>query len=306
MEYNLQGILRFLGLYVLIHPFLFIVGIFDFIIGLIIPYKYEDSQLPDKNSTLTYQVDKSDPKSAYRSSTTNELIRIQDKNLNLYKRLAEAVTNYKETLTMGVREIVSIDDEVQPNGKVFKKYNLANSYTWSSLNDFYERINNLSNGLLHIGLKSDQNVVLFAETRPEWIMSAFSCFRIKATVVTLYSTLGVDALSYGINQTNAPFLFTSGEQLPKLQKIIKKIPDISHIVVFDDKLTEKNLSEFKKSCQNSIQVYLISEVEKIGQESEQITNYKQPNLNDLAIIMYTSGSTGNIKNIKITFKLKKI
>jgi long-subunit acyl-CoA synthetase (AMP-forming) len=76
--------------------------------------------------------------------------------------------------------------------------------------------------------------------------------------------------------------------------------------VFDDKLTEKNLSEFKKSCQNSIQVYLISEVEKIGQESEQITNYKQPNLNDLAIIMYTSGSTGNIKNIKITFKLKKI
>jgi long-chain acyl-CoA synthetase len=286
-----QVIRRWLVKYLVIYPFLSFIGIFDFFIGLLLPYKYEDNALPDKKAVLSRQVDPSDPSSGFRSSLYSDLIRTETKETSLYSKLAESVKVHHSWKTMGVREILSIDDEVQPNGKVFKKYNLG-QYNYSTYEQIFERINNFSNGLLNIGLKSNDNVVLFAETRPEWIIAAFGCFRIKVPIVTLYATLGVDALAYGINQTSAPYVFTSGEQLPKLAKILKSISNITNVIVFDDKFTENNLCDFKLKCPGSIKVFTMHEVETIGKESKQIDNYDRPNKDDLAIIMYTSGSTG--------------
>lgn len=295
-----QLVRRFCYKYFIIYPFLYLVGFLDLIIGLILPYKYEDNKLPDKNAVLSKLVDETDPKSPYRSTLFNDLIKVENKNANLFEELTKCVKLYHDTLTMGVRELLSIDDEVQPNGKVFKKFSLG-SYKWSTLEQVYERINSISNGLLTIGLKSNQNVVLFAETRPEWMISAFSCFRIKAPVVTLYSTLGIDALAFGINQTEASFVITSGEQLPKIEKILSKIPSLTNLIVFSDKFTDKNVQNFKSklSVNNSkLNVYTLDELEKIGKEATLNEKYERPCKDDLAIIMYTSGSTGK-KNLKL-------
>jgi long-chain acyl-CoA synthetase len=176
MEINKKKVGRFMALYFVIYPFLFVVGIIDFIIGLFLPYKYEDDSLPDKNAVLSELTDKSDSKSAYRSTLSHDLLKVDDPNANIYDEFASNYKKFVDVKTLGVREVISIDDEVQPNGKVFKKFSLGD-YKWTSYEEVYERINNISNGLLKIGLKSDQNVVLFAETRPEWLMSAFACFR---------------------------------------------------------------------------------------------------------------------------------
>ena len=124
---------------------------------------------------------------------------------------------------------------------MFKKLSLGN-YKWSTYETVLKRVNNLSNGLLKMGLKSNDSIMLFAETRPEWIMSALACFRIKVTVVTLYSTLGIEALVYGIKQTNAEMLITSGEQLSKIQKILPKCPYLKHVIVISDKFNQKFVS----------------------------------------------------------------
>ena len=176
MEIIKRKIGRCLALYFLIYPFLFVVGIIDFILGLFLPYKYEDDSLPDKNAVLSELTDSSDSKSAYRSTLATDLLRIEDPNANLYDELANSYKKFLDIKTLGVREVLSIDDEKQPNGKVFKKFSLGD-YKWCKYEDIFQRINNISNGLLKIGLKSDQNVVMFAETRPEWLISAFSCFR---------------------------------------------------------------------------------------------------------------------------------
>jgi long-chain acyl-CoA synthetase len=288
---NKECVKKVLTKYLLIYPFLFLVHVLDFLIGLILPYKYEDNTLPDKNAVLSARVDESDTKSPYRSTMHSDLVRIEDKNANLYNEFKDSLNKFSDMETMGVREVHSIEDELQSNGKNFKKY-IMGQYKWSTYETVFERVNRFSNGLLNLGLKSNQNVVLFAETRPEWVIAAFSCFKIKVPIVTLYATLGTDALSFGINQTSASFVFTNGEQLPKLQKIIKKIANITHIIVFDDKYTEAYLNDFKKNCPKSISAYTMSEVEKIGAESEEFTDYKIPQKDDLAIIMYTSGSTG--------------
>ena len=293
-----QLIVRIGTKYLVIYPFLYLVGLIDFLIGLVLPYKYDDPQLPDKDAVLSQQVDHTDPKSAFRSTLFPDLIRVQNKSANIFDELTNCVQQYQDTQTMGVRELLSIDDEVQPNGKVFKKYSLGD-YKYMSLKDIYTRIVNVSNGLLSIGLKSEQKIVLFAETRPEWLMSAFSCFRIKAPVVTLYSTLGVDALAFGINQTQAAFIFTSGEQLSKLEKILNKIPTIANIIVFSDRFYQKQVDSFRTKFENKVKVFTLDQLEQIGKQNSDV-EFSRAEKDDLAIIMYTSGSTGNPKGVMIS------
>lgn len=292
---------QLVGKYLLIYPFLFIIGILDFLVGLVARNKYDKyKEFPDKNSVLSSLTNNNDPYSPYRSTLSTDLFRIDDNDINLYSEFLKAVDQFADMKTMGVREIISIDDEVQPNGKVFKKYTM-NGYKWTNYDEVRQRVENFSNGLLHLGLKSDDNIVLFCETRPEWMMSALSCFKIKVPIVTLYSTLGTDALAFGINQTDAKFVITSGEQLPKIQKILNKIPNVTNIIVVSDKFTQKHVNEFKINNSSKIKLFSFVEVEEIGKDSE-ILEYKSPKIDDLALIMYTSGSTGNPKGVMMTHR----
>jgi long-subunit acyl-CoA synthetase (AMP-forming) len=80
--------------------------------------------------------------------------------------------------------------------------------------------------------------------------------------------------------------------LPKLQKILSKIPTVTHLIVIVDKFTQKNLLEFKKFS-NQMKVFTIQETEELGKETPTIEDYERPTLKDLAVVMYTSGSTGD-------------
>ena len=51
------------------------------------------------------------------------------------------------------------------------------------------------------GVEPKSNVALFAETRYEWIIAAQACFREDITLVTLYVTLGDEAIVHAVRQT---------------------------------------------------------------------------------------------------------
>jgi long-chain acyl-CoA synthetase len=90
-------------------------------------------------------------------------------------------------------------------------------YKFTTYRQSYTRIENIGKGLLSIGAKPSDKILIFSETRSEWLLSAFAAFRHGLAVVTLYSTLGEEAVKHGINESQVSIIITSCELLSKLE-----------------------------------------------------------------------------------------
>lgn len=226
--------MRRLVKYLFVYPIVTIIDLIDSIIGLF----YLDARinfklrfLPAPDAVHSVRVDETDTAISYRSARGQDLFRVDDESLNVYEVVRRSAHGSPDVKMLGYRELVGVEEERQSNGKVLKKLRLKNEYTWITYREMIERVDHFANGLLSIGVRSNESIVIFAETRPEWLISAVACFKIKAPIVTLYATLGLDALAYGINQTNASFLITTGESVVKLQKIIGKCERLKNVIV---------------------------------------------------------------------------
>lgn len=65
--------------------------------------------------------------------------------------------------------------ETQSNGRVFKKQ-IRGEYNWLTFAQVDTRARNLGNGLTALGQRRKENIVIFAETRAEWMIALQSCF----------------------------------------------------------------------------------------------------------------------------------
>uniref|UniRef100_A0A4W5JX65 Arachidonate--CoA ligase n=1 Tax=Hucho hucho TaxID=62062 RepID=A0A4W5JX65_9TELE len=74
-------------------------------------------------------------------------------------------------------------------------------YKWLSYKEVTTRAEYLGSGLLSQGCtpSPDQFIGVFAQNRPEWIISELACYTYSMVVVPLYDTLGPDAIRYIIN-----------------------------------------------------------------------------------------------------------
>jgi hypothetical protein len=120
--------------YLLITPILSTVALFDYIFYFIRPKTIEEIN-SDPAIVMSSPTDPTDPNSPYRSTTVPDLYRLEDPNTNLYSAFESCVKKYAKVQTFGVRQVFDVYDEVQPNGKIFKKYKLG-KYQWSS----YEQV----------------------------------------------------------------------------------------------------------------------------------------------------------------------
>ncbi|MGH0157134.1 UNVERIFIED_CONTAM: hypothetical protein FKN15_058519 [Acipenser sinensis] len=144
---------------------------------------------------------------------------------------------YKERDCLGTRELISEEDELQPNGKVFKKVILGR-YNWLTYEETYLAAAHFGSGLAALGQKQKSNIAIFCETRAEWIITAQACFMYNFPLVTLYSTLGGQAIAHGLNETEVTHIITSKDLLQsRLKAILLQVPRLQHIIIVDDKPT---------------------------------------------------------------------
>ncbi|XP_066570762.1 long-chain-fatty-acid--CoA ligase 4 isoform X2 [Amia ocellicauda] len=205
-----------------------------------------------------------------------------------------AVERFVDADCLGTRETLSEENETQPTGKVFKKLILGD-YKWISYKEMDEQVSRLGSGIAALGQQPKNTIAIFCETRAEWMIAAQACFRRNFPLVTLYSTLGEDAVAYGLNESGVTHLITSAELLEtKLKTVLPEIRNLKHIIYVD----KKNVS--KTGYPEGIQIHSMESVQELGAKPEHMSAALSPPVpSDLAVIMYTSGSTGRPKGVMI-------
>ena len=105
-------------------------------------------------------------------------------------------------------------------------------YQWRTFSQMDSEAENFGRGMRELGIVAKDNVVLFAETRAEWLIAANGCMKQNMTLVTLYATLGEDALIHGINETEVSCIITTQDLLPKFKNILPCTPLVTMLVMF--------------------------------------------------------------------------
>ncbi|XP_042869237.1 long-chain-fatty-acid--CoA ligase 4-like isoform X1 [Penaeus japonicus] len=232
----------------------------------------------------------------YGNNEAPQGFQLEIRNANI-KTVEQAISyackKHGNKKALGTRQILEEFEETQKNGKVFKKFELGD-YTWLTYTEVDDMAHNFGKGLRVIGHQPRENIVIFAETRQEWLMSAMGCFKQNIPVCTLYATLGDEAVIHGINETEVRHIITSHELLPKFKTLLRKCPLVTHITYFRDQLKPTDVSGYK----DGIVFNSFEEVIDKGKKSD-YSGIKDvpPTEDDTAIIMYTSGSTGNPKGV---------
>ncbi|KAK3021482.1 hypothetical protein RJ639_045865 [Escallonia herrerae] len=193
---------------------------------------------------------------------------------------------------LGTRRLVSRDTEVSKDGRSFEKLHLGD-YEWLSYGEVFEAVCNFASGLVQLGHQKEERVAIFADTREEWFIALQGCFRRNVTVVTMYASLGEEALCHSLNETEVTTVICGSKELKKLLDINGQLDTVKRVICMDDELSsDSSLIEHRWTLTS------FSDVGRLGQERP--VDADLPLSADIAVIMYTSGSTGLPKGVMMT------
>lgn len=139
-------------------------------------------------------------------------------------------------------------------------------YRWKTFSEVNMLAINFGKGLRELGNRPGENIVIFAETRAEWMIAAQGIFKQNIPLVTIYATLGDEAIAHGINETEVSTVITSFDLLPKFKKILPLTPRVKTLVYMEDQLKSLDLNGLN-GYKEGVQIIKFSEVLKKGAES---------------------------------------
>uniref|UniRef100_A0A4W5JUX6 Long-chain-fatty-acid--CoA ligase n=1 Tax=Hucho hucho TaxID=62062 RepID=A0A4W5JUX6_9TELE len=189
---------------------------------------------------------------------------------------------------------------VSNNGPCLGARQPSQSYEWLSYSEVAEKAENLGSALLHRGhtKTKDQFIGIFSQNRPEWTIAELACYTFSLVAVPLYDTLGTEAITYVIDKATISSILCDVPEKARL--VLECVSGREHSVrtiilmePFDDELVAKG-----KDC--GIDILSLSQVEVRG---ETLThNWAPPSPEDMAVICFTSGTTGDPKGAMLTHR----
>ena len=175
----------------------------------------------------------------------------------------------------------------------YRDYSVAKwvEITWRELHEKVERV---ARALVALGVKEEDRVAICSQNMPQALMVDFANYANRAISVPMYATASVQQIEYIINDAEIEVLCV-GEQVQydNALEVIKNNKFLKHIVVFDPSVDLKGETRaiyFEDFMRLGDDKSLQKTVEK---------RTKAATENDLAIIMYTSGTTGESKGVML-------
>uniref|UniRef100_A0A4W6G7Y4 Arachidonate--CoA ligase n=1 Tax=Lates calcarifer TaxID=8187 RepID=A0A4W6G7Y4_LATCA len=160
--------------------------------------------------------------------------------------------------------------KISGNGPCLGYRKPGQPYQWISYTEVAERAQVLGSGLLAKGCQPNpqQFVGIFAQNRPEWIISELACYTYSMAVVPLYDTLGLEAMVHILNLAEISLVICDREEkaaalLENKEKGVT--PKLSCLVLFND--FSEDFVERAKTC----------EVEVLKLEQLMVSRVEAPN-----------------------------
>uniref|UniRef100_A0A8I3WU66 Long-chain-fatty-acid--CoA ligase n=1 Tax=Callithrix jacchus TaxID=9483 RepID=A0A8I3WU66_CALJA len=173
---------------------------------------------------------------------------------------------------------------------------------------FYEDVTTLYEGFQR-GIHVSNNGPCLGSRKPDqpyewlsykqWVIIEQGCFAYSMVIVPLYDTLGSEAITYILNKAELSLVFVDKPEKAKLllEGVENKLtPGLKIIVLMDAYGSE--LVERGKKC--GVEVISMKAMEDLGRANRQ--KPKPPAPEDLAVVCFTSGTTGNPKGALITHR----